>query len=65
LLEKNHITNTHPLRTLLRGVKLPDVIEKPNFLLELANAYKIGEKNDLICFDTYQSDCPHTLSFFP
>ena len=48
-----------------RGAKMTDISDPKSYLSELINAYKIGEKNDLICFDTYQSLCPQSLEYFP
>jgi exonuclease V gamma subunit len=48
-----------------RGAKMTNNSDPTSYLSELINAYKIGEKNDLICFDTYQSLCPQPLEYFP
>ena len=44
---------------------MTDFPDKTSFLAELVNAYKIGEKNDSVCHDTYRTDCKESLDFFP
>ena len=48
-----------------RGAKLKNISRQAGFLAELVNAYKIGEKNDTFCHDTFQTSCPQSIDFFP
>ena len=48
-----------------RGAKVKEIPRQAGFLAELVNAYKIGEKNDLFCHETFRTSCPQSLDFFP
>ena len=48
-----------------RETNIEDVYDPPGYLVELILAHKIGEKNNLDCFENYSVSCPRSMQPVP